>query len=222
MQPEHLPLADRQAGRFGARVLRVVPGTPAQKAGLQTDDVITHVNNAAGVRQELAVPGIEPTACRRDGDVDAPNDASRCGNGRRSVTASVVLSKKYVETSRPPFAQVKDPAWRGLRVEYPSALPPQLSTQGVQAVDPEGCVAVAEVDRDSPAWKAGLRRGEYISHVGTRRVSTPKEFYEAVAAAGGRGAAAVDDRRRRSPPCAPYRGNDLVAAVHCRNVPDFP
>jgi S1-C subfamily serine protease len=52
---------------------------------------------------------------------------------------------------------------------------------GLQAVDPEGCVAVAEVQRDSAAWKAGLRRGEYISHVGTRRVSTPQELYAAVA-----------------------------------------
>ena len=44
-----------------------------------------------------------------------------------------------------------------------------------------GVCGGAEVERDSPAWKAGLRRGEYISHVGKRRVSTPAEFYEAVA-----------------------------------------
>ena len=184
VQPEHLSLADRQAGRFGARVLRVVPGTPAQKAGLQTDDVITHVNNEQvfdknSLFRELSrLPADETvtlTLQRRESLRQRP----------KIVTASVVLSKKYIETSRPPFAQVEDPAWRGLRVEYPSALPPQLSTQGVQAVDPEGCVAVAQVDRDSPAWKAGLRRGEYISHVGTRRVSTPKEFYEAVAAQVG-------------------------------------
>ena len=184
VQPEHLPLADRQAGRFGARVLRVVPGTPAQKAGLQTDDVITHVNNEQvfdknSLFRELSrLPADETvtlTLERRESLRQRP----------KIVTASVVLSKKYIETSRPPFAQVEDPAWRGLRVEYPSALPPQLSTQGVQAVDPEGCVAVAQVDRDSPAWKAGLRRGEYISHVGTRRVSTPREFYEVVAAQAG-------------------------------------
>ncbi len=92
-----------------------------------------------------------------------------------------MLSKKYVSSTRVAFAQVKDPPWRGMLVEYPSALPPQLSPLGLQAVDPDGCVAVAEVQRDSPAWKAGLRRGEYISHVGTRRVSTPQEFYAAVA-----------------------------------------
>ena len=49
------------------------------------------------------------------------------------------------------------------------------------AVDREGCVAVLDVERDSPAWKAGLRRGEYISHVGPRRVDSPQAFYAAVA-----------------------------------------
>ena len=100
---------------------------------------------------------------------------------RRTVTADVVLSKKYVEAAQQPFAQVQDPPWRGLRVEYPSALPPQWSNEGMMAVDREGCVAVLEVERDSPAWKAGLRQGEYISHVGTRRVDSPQAFYAAVA-----------------------------------------
>ncbi|MFO7902023.1 MAG: trypsin-like peptidase domain-containing protein, partial [Pirellulaceae bacterium] len=45
VQPESLSLADRQAGKFGARVSRVVPGTPADQAGLREDDVITHVDD---------------------------------------------------------------------------------------------------------------------------------------------------------------------------------
>ncbi|MHB9080945.1 MAG: trypsin-like peptidase domain-containing protein [Pirellulaceae bacterium] len=180
VQPDHLPLADRQAGRFGASVLRVVPGTPGEKAGLRPDDVITHVNQERvfdknSLFRELSQRSADETVSltfeRRETSRQQP----------KTLTTTAVLSKKYVASSRAPFAQVKDLPWRGILVEYPSALPPQLSTQGLQAVDPEGCVAVAQVDRDSPAWKAGLRRGEYISHVGTRRVSTPQQFYAAVA-----------------------------------------
>jgi serine protease Do len=180
VQPDHLPLADRQAGRFGARVLRVVPGTPGEKAGLQPDDVITHVNQERvfdknSLFRELSrLPADEKVSLTFE-----RHEMLR--QQPKTLTATAVLSKKYVTSTRAAFAQVKDPPWRGMLVEYPSALPPQLSPLGLQAVDPEGCVAVAEVQRDSAAWKAGLRRGEYISHVGTRRVSTPQEFYAAVA-----------------------------------------
>jgi serine protease Do len=179
VQPEHLPLADRQAGHFGARVLRVVPGTPAQTAGLKTDDVITHVNNTRVYDKNSLFR--ELSRLPADESVTLTYERREMLRQRPKVmTTSVVLSKKYIAAPHPPFAQVSDPLWRGLRVEYPSALPPQLSTQGAQAVDPQGCVAVAEVVRDSPAWKAGLRTGQYISHVGTRRVSKPAEFYDAV------------------------------------------
>ena len=55
------------------------------------------------------------------------------------------------------------------------------SLRGCRRSIPKGAWRWPRCDRDSPAWKAGLRRGEYISHVGTRRVSTPQEFHAAVA-----------------------------------------
>jgi serine protease Do len=180
VQPENRSLADRQQGQFGARVLRVVPGTPADRAELRQDDVITHVGDAEvydrntlfrELSKRLAETPVTLTIARRD--------ALR--QRWRSTTVNVVLSKKFIETARRPFAQVAEPTWRGLQVEYPSALPPQLSTQGIQAIDRKGCVAIIDVARDSQAWKAGLRRGEYISHVENLRVSTPAEFHAAVA-----------------------------------------
>jgi S1-C subfamily serine protease len=41
-------------------------------------------------------------------------------------------------------------------------------------------VAVIAVEPESPAWKAGLRPGDFVSHVGAARVTTPREFYNAV------------------------------------------
>lgn len=180
VQPENLPLAERQAGKIGAQVAYVVPGTPADRAGLREDDIITHLNglkifNRNTLFRELSrLPvesKVELTVQRRDPLL----------NRLRTTEIAAVLSKKYVEAGRQAYARVPDPQWRGLRVEYPSALPPQWITEGPEAIDPKGCVAVLDVRRDSPAWKAGLRRGQYISHVGTRRVTTPAEFYAAVA-----------------------------------------
>ena len=45
--------------------------------------------------------------------------------------------------------------------------------------DPEGCVLVTEVEEGSDAWKAGVRKGMFVSHVGQKRVTTPAEFQAA-------------------------------------------
>jgi hypothetical protein len=45
MQPQPLPLPGEGAGRFGIRVTRLVPGSPAAKAGLVEGDVIAGVDD---------------------------------------------------------------------------------------------------------------------------------------------------------------------------------
>lgn len=179
VQPESLSLAERQAGKFGARVARVVPGTPADEAGLREQDVITHVDDRkvfdknALFRELSRLPAesnVALTVHRRN----------RLLGGERTITADAVLSKKYIDTARAAFSQRKPPRWRGMRVEYPSALPPEWEARGVRSGDPQGCVAVLAVDRDSPAWNAGLRPGQFVSHVESRRVQRPKEFFQAV------------------------------------------
>ncbi len=184
VQPEHLPLADRQAGRFGARVLRVVPGTPAQAAGLQIDDVITHVNNTQVYDRNSLFRELSRLPAGQEVLLTYERNESWRGQPKVATTHAV-LAKKYIAAPGRPFAQLQEPWWRGLRVEYPSALPLQLSTLGLHAADAQACVAVLEVQRDSPAWKAGLRNGQCISHVNGRPVTTPDEFHDAVAGLTG-------------------------------------
>jgi S1-C subfamily serine protease len=52
------------------------------------------------------------------------------------------------------------------------------------AYDPAGCVLVSEVEAESAAWKAGVRPGMFISHVGGKRVGTPNEFRAAAREVG--------------------------------------
>jgi C-terminal processing protease CtpA/Prc len=62
---------------------------------------------------------------------------------------------------------------------------------------------VIDVESDSPAWNAGLRPGNLVTHVGRRAVRTPDEFDNAVAGSGG------DVRLRIADP-ADRKTNDLV------------
>jgi serine protease Do len=172
--PQSLSLVDRQAGKQGV-MAEVLPGTPAANAGLRPGDIIVEVNGVP-VRDELhlirlvsALPAEEEIALR----------VEREGRGRPMETLRAVLSKKYQESGRESYATERDPAWRGLTVEYATASPtfPDL----IRHIDPQGCIAALEVERDSPAWRAGLRAGQFITHVGGARVATPKEFHERVA-----------------------------------------
>jgi serine protease Do len=95
---------------------------------------------------------------------------------KKRLFLTATLSKKYQESARESYAEVRAPAWRGMRVDFATASPVFRALS--RHVDPEGCVAVVDVERDSPAWKAGLRNGVFVSHVGEKRVSTPRQFRE--------------------------------------------
>jgi len=159
--------------KTGAAVEDVMPGTPAAKIGLRPGDIITHVDDQVVqddlhlIRLVSALPAESQVTLR-----------VLRGSKKTPLLLTATLSKKYQESAREPFAEVREPAWRGMRVDYATASP--VFRELARHVDPEGCVAVVDVERDSPAWKAGLRNGTFVSHVGQQRVSTPRQFREAV------------------------------------------
>ena len=95
----------------------------------------------------------------------------------------VKLGKKRVESAREAYAESPPETWRGLRVEYATAAP--LFAERCRDLDPAGCVGIVDVTRDSPAWKAGLRPGDFLSHLADKRVTTPREFYDTAALQSG-------------------------------------
>jgi S1-C subfamily serine protease len=176
--PTFLTAEERRQGRFGARLLDVVPATPAAKSGLQAGDVITHVEGEP-ISDELQL-------IRRLSGLAADTTVSLTlerggGTNRRGrvMTSKVTLSKKRVEGPRPAFSEIADPVWRGMKIEYATAT--NQFRDHSRDLDPEGCLAVVEVEKDSAAWKAGFRAGDFVSHVGKSRVATPKQFQQAVA-----------------------------------------
>jgi serine protease Do len=168
------PMGDRGgilgAASRGALVQEVMPGAPADRAGLKAGDVITEVAGAPVFSSDslmLAVSQQPPLAT-------TPIRFLRNG---REQTARVELSKSQQHGEQIVTAPTE--TWRGLRVDFATAVENYATAARQGGTDPRGCVAVRHVEPHSPAWKAGLRTGTFISHVAHRQVSSPEEFYAA-------------------------------------------
>ena len=170
--PMNLAASEVLKGQHGMRVDRVNAGTPARRVGLQPKDVITHVNgepifDADGLRLEvgkLPAASVARLTIQRDG---------------KTFVEEVTLAKFRVRGKK--IATAREADWRGLRVDYPSAvlIPQVLDETNASAV------AASEVADDSPAYRAGLRVGMLITHVGNNPVDTPADFRREVAARQG-------------------------------------
>lgn len=182
---DNLDDLERRRGKHGARVQQVYPGTPASTVDLisLTDgtgetDTVTHVNGqeVADANHLIMLLSRMPAQSQVRLTVER-TDLSAPGRSR-VLERKLTLSKKLMETARPMYATVVDPPWRGLSVEYATAVPHWQDP--TKALDPEGCIGVLDVVRGSPAWEAGLRPSDFISHVGDQRVTTPAQFRAAV------------------------------------------
>lgn len=169
--PNDLSLDERSRGRHGARVDQVVAGTPAAKAGLRPQDIITSVNGVEIMDRDglffnignQPVESIARLVVEREGD---------------TVPLTVELAKSPV-AGRKIVTNPQEP-WRGAHVDYTTAVP-EFGDRVVRGLGMAlGNVLVVEVQFDSPAASAGLRAGAVVTHVDGVHVQTPREFYAAV------------------------------------------
>jgi serine protease Do len=168
-----LDTRDLIRGLSGVRVEGVLNGSPAERAGLFPGDLITQVarQSISDVDGLMLLVGKQPAAARTSVTVERDG---------RTFPVAVTLAKFEVRGKN--IVTTPDPGWRGARVDFPSAhkeLDPQFY-MGLQLVDP--AVLVVEVEQDSPAWQAGLRRGMLITHVQNTSVESPADFYKQAAA----------------------------------------
>lgn len=172
--PSSLSNIERDRGISGVRIDYVFPGTPADQAGLQTDDVVTHVDERPVSEADeffLAVGRLPPFT-----QIQLTVARARSG---KAEDLTVVLGKYRVPARQ--IVSTPQPAWRGVQVDAPSA------TMVLRAGDrvPQGCVVVTNVVLDSPAWKAGLRPGTLIAKINGEVADSPRTFYDLTAAATG-------------------------------------
>lgn len=165
---------------------RVEPGTPAGQGGLFAFDQIIGIDDQPVNSIDdlfLQVGSLPPNHIAK----------IRVIRSKRELTLPVRLTKKPFAASRPSVITAAIPSWRGLQVDYATAL---LARRG-SSIDPDGCVVVTSVSKDSAAWTAGLRVGAMVSHVEGNRVTSPDEFHDAASKTSGNARVGVYDRFRR-------------------------
>jgi serine protease Do len=176
IQPSNLTAQEVHKGMHGIRVNQTISGTPAAKFGLKNEDIITAVDDTPIYDAD----GLVLNLGRLPVEAVAHLSVIRDGLAR---TIDVKLAKYAVQGKK--IITVSEPPWRGLRVEYPTAvLGNEMRSGGIAAFVDEG-VVVVEATENSSAFNAGLRPGMIVTHVGSTTVNTPSEFHAAVQGAAG-------------------------------------
>ena len=170
IRTNHLDPDEVRLGLRGMRVLMAYAGTPAAD-DLMTDDVITHVNGTEifgpdGLMLEVGKLSPEDTA-----------ELTVIRQGRE-MKVRTNLTKNYIPGKK--IVTAKQPQWRGVKVDYSTALRDFADRLVRREVNFEKCVVITEVEPDSPAWREGLREHMFIAQVGNSQVTNPKEFFAAV------------------------------------------
>ncbi|MCH8921787.1 MAG: trypsin-like peptidase domain-containing protein [Planctomycetes bacterium] len=181
LRPERI-----RGGAQGILVEGVVFGTPAQRSGLMAGDVITHVDGQPVYESD----GLIREISKRPVESVVTLSVLRLGEARR---ITVRLTKAPVE-GRKIFN--RPPSWRGVRVDYPTAVI-RLTNSSLRGVGP--CVAIVEVEQDSPAWQVGLRAGMLVTRVDNRPVDRPRSFRAALAGKSGAVTLRIADPQRSGP-----------------------
>ena len=162
--------------RRGALVSTVARGRPAAKAGIEPGDIILEFNGkAVKNRDELVAtvvatrPGLTvPVKILRDkqektlsltvGELDLDDEGTRVAEQRTAVEPDEEPSQGF-----------------GITL---TALTPDVAKR-LRATDAQG-VLVSEVEQGSPAFRAGIARGDIITRVNRQPVRTPQEASRAL------------------------------------------
>ncbi len=158
-----------------ARAIFVAAGSPAARGGLKSDDLILRINdepvlNAEDLMREIGLLGPGATAAI---DVWRPSS-------RRNLRTEITLGKwPVLDDSRIVSTNRRHPTWRGIDVDYPTARRRFLTSDVMERY--HHAVLVLNVAEGTAAHEAGLRPGDFVTHVAGVDVETPQQFYDAVA-----------------------------------------
>jgi S1-C subfamily serine protease len=162
----------RSVRGVGVMLMGVEEGSPAKRAGLMQGEWITAINsNPVRDNDDLY---LQIGLCLAGGTarVEATDPDGR------SRAVQVTMAKSY--TPGKAIASHRPAPRGGMRVDYPSILGQRLGLQRI----PEG-VAIREIVPGGAADKARLKVDTVITQVDGRAVTTPAEFYDAMAKAVG-------------------------------------
>ncbi|MCA9129064.1 MAG: trypsin-like peptidase domain-containing protein [Planctomycetales bacterium] len=182
IEPEELRPEERERGFSGARVRTVMVGLPAYDAGLRSDDIIYQVNGESIVDRNDLFRALGALQAGAEVSLMVLRDNSgRLGAHRASLPIKAILSKKRIDASRPSYSIIPPSSWRGMSVDYSTAVLDELIRNGRFPTRRETTkVTVMTVEPGTPTWLAGLRPGDGIVSVENQAVNTPEDFYNKV------------------------------------------
>ncbi len=160
----------------GALVGEVSPGSPAQKIGVQSGDVITEINGT---------PIVESNQLKMIVSMMNPSQTARLKvfrNGQTADYTATVSAMPGQKTERAGNTNAEpDTALQGVAVEELDA---QTAKQLNLPASTSG-VVVTEVDPSSQAAASGLRQGDVIQSVNRQPVTNAQDFSRAVRKSNG-------------------------------------
>jgi serine protease Do len=185
IQPEDLRYTEKARGLAGARVSVVIPGLPGEQAGLRSDDVIYQVNEEAIADRNDLFRELSQSAA--GAEVQLYVYRFRPGHSQpEQMHLPATLSKKPINLRRPGYALHGPNKWRGLLVDYATAVSSELLRTGVGGNRRQPVMlAILSVDPDTPAWRAGVRPGQGLLSIAGEPLASPDEFYRQVQGLSG-------------------------------------
>lgn len=167
VRPNRLKSDQLVNGLQGIRVESVVAGSPAERAGLKPDDLITAVAQKPIQDADGLLLEVGSMAAGSSVELSVIRD-------RKPLQVPVALAKYPVSGRK--IVTAPRPTWRGLDVDHTSVA---LSEESGSRVIADGVLVVA-VREKSPAAKSGLQPGMVITRVGRKAVHSPADFWSAV------------------------------------------
>lgn len=146
----------------GAVITRVLPNSPAEKAGLQPQDVIVEFNGVP-IR---SIAHLQSLVGRTRPGTIVPVKIIR---GGKEMVVRVVVGERTPEVLAEAMREYQ---WRGMTV---GELTNELKRQMNIPENVKGVVVLA-VEADSPAARAGIRQGDIITVIANQRVTSVEDF----------------------------------------------
>ena len=161
--------------RNGALITDVVEDSPAENAGIQEGDVIVAFNgktiaNPANLKNVVSLTAPEST-----------NKVELVRDGKTKVM-DVVLEE--LPDSPQKFATKKTNSKKSFGLELRKI---NKSIKDKYGIDDDDVLVVTGIDTNGEAYAEGIREGDIIKNVGTRRVKTLKEFNKLIEKAEKKG-----------------------------------
>lgn len=188
----------------GAMVERVVPGSPAQKMGLQVGDIITRVNDKNIQNPQDLVEAI--TKHKPGETIDVTYERNN-----QLTTKNVILSANKDVNVFNGNMTFPDELFKQWGIENPllnmspfgndfyikpnSEAAPKIGLEVEDRADGEG-VLVLDITKDSPAAKAGIEQNDVITFFNSKEISSVDDLIKALNEAKNKEKVIVEIKRK--------------------------